>query len=106
MGNALDECKEAGIAPIIHVDVIATPSQEAHRDQRRSKSAHWGPAYSERPVDFLRDEKGIYGIGAVEINERVDAEIAKGHLSLTLANSEQAYRPCGMRNMGSLSTIS
>ena len=27
-------------------------------------------------------------------------------LSLTLANSEQAYRPCGMRNMGSLSTIS
>ena len=27
-------------------------------------------------------------------------------LNLTLANSEQAYRPCGMRNMGSLSTIS
>jgi hypothetical protein len=27
-------------------------------------------------------------------------------LSLTLANSEQAYRPRGMRNMGSLSTIS
>ena len=29
-----------------------------------------------------------------------------GAISLTLANSEQAYRPCGMRNMGSLSTIS
>jgi hypothetical protein len=28
------------------------------------------------------------------------------YLSLTLANSEQAYRPRGMRNMGSLSTIS
>jgi hypothetical protein len=28
------------------------------------------------------------------------------HISLTLANSEQAYRPRGMRNMGSLSTIS
>jgi hypothetical protein len=27
-------------------------------------------------------------------------------LSLTLANSEQAYRPRGMRNIGSLSTIS
>jgi hypothetical protein len=26
--------------------------------------------------------------------------------ALTLANSEQAYRPRGMRNMGSLSTIS
>ena len=26
--------------------------------------------------------------------------------SLTLANSEQAYRPRGMRNIGSLSTIS
>jgi hypothetical protein len=31
---------------------------------------------------------------------------ASGALSLTLANSEQAYRPRGMRNMGSLSTIS
>ncbi len=31
---------------------------------------------------------------------------AQGDLSLTLANSEQPYRPRGMRNIGSLSTIS
>jgi hypothetical protein len=29
-----------------------------------------------------------------------------GVISLTLANSEQAHRPRGMRNIGSLSTIS
>src|SRR6516164_11370569 len=36
-----------------------------------------------------------------ELDELLDV-----YLSLTLANSEQAYRPCGMRHMGSLSTIS
>jgi cobalt-zinc-cadmium resistance protein CzcA len=39
--------------------------------------------------------------------ERLGDDIARlAYLSLTLANSEQAYRPRGMRNMGSLSTIS
>jgi len=35
-----------------------------------------------------------------------DRIVIHGYLSLTLANSEQAYRHRGMRNMGSLSTIS
>jgi hypothetical protein len=42
------------------------------------------------PLKFLNGERGL----------------ATSVLSLTLANSEQAYRPRGMRNMGSLSTIS
>src|ERR1700684_1828907 len=38
---------------------------------------------------------------------RVASSLSFFHgLSLTLANSERAYRPRGMRNIGSLSTIS
>ena len=49
----------------------------------------------------------LLGLGLTYVPEGLaQPHIAKGRLSLTLANSEQAYRPCGMRNMGSLSTIS
>jgi hypothetical protein len=37
---------------------------------------------------------------------RQAAQLPPDYLSLTLANSDQAYRPRGMRNIGSLSTIS
>jgi putative ABC transport system substrate-binding protein len=86
--------------------VLGSPATTVHRQQIIALAAqHRLPAvYWER---YIVVEGGLASYGVNVLDQLGDAaRYVDRILSLTLANSEQAYRPRGMRNMGSLSTTS